>query len=104
MHPETLTYIANTYGGLPILGCASGSPAGLAGLRYGDIVLAVNGVATPSWEAFFEACGVAHGEVRVRVFRLGREFEVGMVLGPGVRTPRGFLEAAVVQGGVGVTA
>ncbi|HTU63159.1 MAG TPA: PDZ domain-containing protein [Polyangiales bacterium] len=91
-HPEALTQIANSLNGLPILGCASGSPAARAGLQYGDILLALNGTPTPSWAAFFEA---AHGqnELCMRVVRQGRELALHLQLDASARTPRAVLDA-----------
>jgi len=91
-HPEALTLIANSLNGLPILGCASGSPAARAGLHYGDIVLALNGAPTPSWAAFFEAAQ-AQRELRLRVFRQGRELELQLELDSSARSPRAVLDA-----------
>lgn len=92
-HPEALTQVANSLNGLPILGCAPGSPAARAGLRYGDIVLAVNGAPTPSWAAFFDASAHAHGELHLRVFRQGRELQLPLQLDTNARTPRAVLDA-----------
>jgi predicted metalloprotease with PDZ domain len=91
-HPEALTLVANSLNGLPILGCAIGSPAARAGLQYGDIVLALNGTPTPSWAAFFEA---AHAQraLHLRVFRQGRELELQLQLDTSPRTPRAVLDA-----------
>jgi S1-C subfamily serine protease len=91
-HPEALTQVANSLNGLPILGCASGSPAERAGLRYGDIVLALNGAPTPSWAAFFEAAHRQRG-LRLRVFRQGRELELELDLDGAARTPRAVLDS-----------
>lgn len=96
-HPEALTLIANSLNGLPILGCASGSPAAHAGLRYGDIVLAVDGTPTPSWADFFEASARASGELRLRVFRQGRELALRLQLAPDARTPRALLDAPAAR-------
>ena len=92
-HPEQLTQVAISLSGLPILGCASGSPAARAGLRYGDIVLSLNGVPTPSWSAFFDASGRADGQLCLRVFRHGRELELSLTLARDARSPRALLDA-----------
>jgi S1-C subfamily serine protease len=90
--PSDLCRIATTLGGLPISGCLEGSPADRAGLRYGDIVLAINGMPTASWNDFFQARRVCTGRLTVRVFRQGAEFEVAMDLPAQSRSPREVLE------------
>lgn len=90
--PSELCRIATTLGGLPISGCLHGSPAARAGLRYGDIVLAINGIPTASWNDFFQARSGATGRLTVRVFRQGAEFEVTMDLPTQSRSPREVLE------------
>lgn len=92
LHPSALTRLATALGGLPILGCAQRSPAGAAGLRYGDIVLSLNGIPTASWSDFFQARWQSQDDVRVRVFRQGVEFEAPMALSPSVSSPREVLD------------
>jgi|SRR3954463_13592857 S1-C subfamily serine protease len=90
--PSELCRIATTLGGLPISGCVEGSPAERAGLRYGDIVLAINGIPTASWNDFFQARRGSSGQLTVRVFRQGAEFEATMDLPAQSRSPREVLE------------
>jgi len=52
---EDVTRLANRLNGVPVLGCRPGSPAAVAGVRYGDILMAVNDVPTPDWAAYIEA-------------------------------------------------
>lgn len=93
-HPQQLTQVANSLSGLPILGCSRGSPAARAGLRYGDIVLSVDGAPTPSWSAFFEASERAAAELLcLRVFRSGSELDLTLALARNARSPRAVLDA-----------
>ena len=92
MSPGELSRLATVLGGLPISGCLRGSAADRAGLRYGDILLSVNGVQTASWTDFFQARRRCDGHMTVRVFRSGIEFEVAMELPARSRSPREVLE------------
>jgi S1-C subfamily serine protease len=69
--PREIQAVANILGGVPILGVVPGSPAERSGLRYGDIVLSLNGVATDSFEAFLCAHDTNSGELAIEVFRDG---------------------------------
>ena len=73
--------LAAALGGVPILGCLDGSPAAEAGVRYGDILLSVDGLPTPSWDDFIEARSRSKGGFLARIFRGGDEFEVSIVFG-----------------------
>src|SRR5262249_5381485 len=68
---QALHALAAALGGLPVLGCRPNSPAARAGVRYGDIVLSVNGVPTQPWELFVEARGRDKQLMVVEIFRDG---------------------------------
>jgi S1-C subfamily serine protease len=73
---EQLTKLATALGGLPVLGCRPGSPAARAGIRYGDVVLSVNGVPTPDWNAYVEARHSRARDMQVAIFRAGEELTI----------------------------
>jgi S1-C subfamily serine protease len=87
MSPHELSRLAEALGGLPVLGCLSGSPADQAGMRYGDILLSINGEKTGSLETFLSARKQASGRMQVRVFRQGVELELAFELRPSNKTP-----------------
>src|ERR1700760_2331347 len=86
-NPEQLTKLATALGGLPVLGCRPGSPAARAGIRYGDIVLAINGMPTPDWAAYGEGKARDTQRMAARVFRGGAELELDFALEPALGTP-----------------
>jgi S1-C subfamily serine protease len=77
---SNLTNLAQTLGGLPVYGCLPGSPADRAGVRYGDVLLSVDGTATPTWDAYVSARQCSGPSIRVRLFRDGAELEIEIVL------------------------
>lgn len=64
--------IADTYGGILILGALPGSPAAELGLRYGDVLLSVNGVRTAAVEHFLEARALDPKRMRIEIVRSGQ--------------------------------
>ena len=72
--------LARGLGGLPVLRCRPGSPAANAGVRYGDVLLTVNGMATPDWASFIEARGLVKGEMVVEIFREGQTTQIRLAL------------------------
>jgi S1-C subfamily serine protease len=71
--------IAEMLGGLPVLHCRPGSPSDGV-MRYGDIILAVNGMPTPTPDAYATARGLQRDALDMRVFRDGREIDVRLEL------------------------
>jgi S1-C subfamily serine protease len=65
-----------------VLGCLPGTPAALAGVRYGDIVLWVNGQRTRSLGDYVEAKALRTDGMNVVVFRSGEEHPVAFDYDP----------------------
>jgi len=86
--PREIQAIANILGGVPILGVVPDSPAARSGLRYGDIVLSLNGVATNSFEAFLSAHDTSGGELAIEVFRDGLRVALKMSVPPRRRSEK----------------
>lgn len=82
-HRDDLAKLAGKLGGLPVLGCRPGSPAAQAGIRYGDIVLSVNGEPTPDWGAYIAAKRRSGSDMLVEIFRAGQHVTHRLVLDRG---------------------
>ena len=80
MSRADLDELAHALGGLCLLACLPGSPADLAGLRYGDIVVEVNGTATPNWVAYANAARSGGTTMQVVFYRDGARHEVRLEL------------------------
>lgn len=64
--------LAKVLGGIPVWEVFPDSAAALAGVRFGDIIVSVNGTATPTFDDFL-AAGEAHlSNLEFEVFRNGR--------------------------------
>lgn len=82
-----LSRLATVLGGIPVLGCLEGSAAAEAGIRYGDVLLAVDGVTTSTWDEFLEVRGRCRDRMCARIFRDGLEQEIEIELRPATKTP-----------------
>ena len=80
MNRSTLAELAASLGGLPVYGSLPGSPAERAGIRYGDVLLSVDGQPTPTWDAYLMARQESGPAITVELFRDGAEFFVELVL------------------------
>ena len=81
---ENVWQLAQTLGGVPVLGVLPASPSARAGIRYGDVVLAVGGFDTPDIDEYstqLERAKAASSLVAIRVWRAGRVLEFELQLG-----------------------
>ena len=90
---QQLEEIAATVQGVPVWGCLPGSTAALAGVRYGDIVLEVNGMRTPSIDEYLSARALRVDGIELRLFRAGTELTLFVEFRP----PADSLEALAAQ-------
>jgi S1-C subfamily serine protease len=81
---KQLEEIAATVHGVPVWGCLPGSTAAEAGVRYGDIVLGVNGMPTPGIDEYLEARKLRSDGYELRLFRDGQELTVWVPFRPPV--------------------
>jgi len=75
---KQLEEIAATVQGIPIFGCLPRSTAEEAGVRYGDIVLSVNGVRTFTIDDYLGARALRASGMELRVFRGGQELNLNV--------------------------
>jgi len=90
---KQLEEIASAVQGVPVWGCLPGSTAAQAGVRYGDIVLAVNGVPTPTIVEYLEGRKLRSDGFDLRIFRDGQELNVFVPF----RSPSEPMEALAAQ-------
>src|SRR5215475_6408693 len=69
----SLFTLAKALEGIPVLGTLSGTPAARAGIRYGDVLLAVNGKRTKNVLDYVEAKALRTDGMSITVFRTGSE-------------------------------
>ena len=65
--------LAKALEGVPVLGTLAGTPAAKAGIRYGDVLLSVNGMRTRTVADYIEAKALREDGMDVVVFRAGVE-------------------------------
>jgi S1-C subfamily serine protease len=68
--------IAETVQGILVLGCLPGGGAAGVGVRYGDVLLEVNGLRTMTVDDYVEARKCRSDGVALRLFRDGQELSV----------------------------
>lgn len=92
---KSLFALATTLGGMPVLSTLPNSPAARAGVRYGDIVISVNGRPTPTVDDYVQASGLRSDGMTLVLFRGGAEHELELSYDREPRAPN--LEAVVAQ-------
>jgi S1-C subfamily serine protease len=70
---SSLFALAKALEGIPVLGALSGTPAARAGIRYGDVLLSVNGKRTRTVMDYVEAKALRDDGMDIVVFRTGEE-------------------------------
>jgi S1-C subfamily serine protease len=79
MIPKRSLYaMAKALEGLPVLGALAGTPAARAGVRYGDILLEVNGVRTETMLDYIQARGLRSDGMVIVLFRGGERLELAL--------------------------
>jgi len=93
MPRKQLEEIAAAVEGVPVWGCLPGSTAADAGVRYGDIVLSVNGMRTQSIEDYLEARALRGDGMDIVLFRAGEELTLFVPF----KKPEGSLEQLALK-------
>jgi hypothetical protein len=73
---DHLAKLAEALGGIPVWGSLPGSPSRLLGVRYGDVLVSVNGVRTSSIDEYFHARRRCDTSAKVVLFRDGQELSL----------------------------
>jgi S1-C subfamily serine protease len=79
---QQLQAIADAVQGIPVWGCLAGSTAAEAGVRYGDIVLEVNGLRTITIDDYLAGRKLRSDGIALRLFRDGSELTLFVELRP----------------------
>lgn len=93
---RSLFALAKALEGVPILGALGGTSAARAGLRYGDVLLEVNGRRTKSIAEYIEAKDLREGGMSVVVFRGGAQIALDLSFGRAVE-PSAFVSELVAM-------
>lgn len=89
--------LATILEGIPVWGCLPGSIAQAAGIQYGDVVLAVNGMRTKDLDDYLTARNLRNDGAEVVVFRNGAEQTIDLIFRPTSEAPDRLVETLVQQ-------
>lgn len=94
--------LAKALDGIPVLGTLAGTPAAKAGIRYGDILLEVNGMRTRTVADYIEAKALREDGMEIVVFRAGAEQRSDLAYETAVQTDPQAILAELVSLRIGV--
>ncbi len=84
---KQLAEIAATVQGVPVWGRLKGRPSADAGVRYGDIVLVVNGMRTLNIDDYLAARKLRKDGVELQILRDGNELTLNLAFFPAYTGP-----------------
>lgn len=93
-----LQALASAVEGVPVFGCFSGGAAERAGVRYGDVILEVNGMRTRNVDDYIEAAQLDDDHMKIVVLRDGVEQSFELELDLPTRTSEEYLEEIMERG------
>ena len=95
MNREQLAKLAEALGGIPVWGVLPGSVSQRCGVRYGDVIISVNGMKTANADEYVEARSSRRDGADVVIFRDGREVLLQLSFGESTAaTPERVLQVA----------
>jgi C-terminal processing protease CtpA/Prc len=94
--------LARALDGIPILGALENTPASRAGLRYGDVLISVNGMRTRTVADYVEAKALRTDGMEVVVFRAGAEIARDLAYDGNVTTDPAKILAELVNLRIGL--
>lgn len=95
MNREQLAKLAESLGGIPVWAVLPGSVSQRCGVRYGDVILSVNGFKTSNADEYVEARNARRDGADVVIFRDGQEVLLQLRFGePSAPTPDRVLQVA----------
>jgi C-terminal processing protease CtpA/Prc len=83
-----LARLAETLAGIPVWGSLPGSLAHGAGVRYGDVVLSINGKRTANIDDYLDARNLRSDGAEVVIFRDGEQLTLRFEFDPREDAPR----------------
>jgi len=95
MNREQLAKLAEALGGIPVWGVLPGSVSQRCGVRYGDVIISVNGIKTSNADEYVEARSARRDGADIVIFREGQEVLLRLSFDrPNAPTPDRVLQVA----------
>jgi S1-C subfamily serine protease len=95
---KVLRQIAAALGGVPVWGSVQGGPTSEAGVQYGDIVIVVNGMRTPTISDYLQARKLRSDGVELQILRGGNRITLHLEFRSANTTILDALAEKIVEG------